>query len=117
MRFVFGAVLVLHGLIHLMGFAKAFRFAEMAQLKQPISPSLGLLWLGAAVLMLASTALYFAAPQWFWLVGLTAIAASQAAIVTSWHDAKVGTLANVVVLVGVALGFASRGPEPLGRVP
>ena len=38
-------VLIIHGLIHLLGFAKAFRFAELPQLTQPISPLVGVLWL------------------------------------------------------------------------
>ncbi len=113
MRFAFVALLVLHGLIHAMGFVKAFGFAEMAQLTQPISRGIGLLWLAAAAMMLASAVTYFAAPQWFWLVGAVALVLSQTVIVTSWHDAKFGTIANAIALVGVALMFAARGPGSL----
>ena len=35
MRWVFVVLLVLHGLIHLMGFAKAFGYAALPQLTQP----------------------------------------------------------------------------------
>ena len=42
MRSVLAVLLVLHGLIHLLGFAKAFGFAELNQLKEPISRSMGL---------------------------------------------------------------------------
>jgi hypothetical protein len=35
---------------------------------------------------------------------------SQAAIVTSWADARYGTIANVVLLAGVVIGFLSQAP-------
>ena len=38
MTLVFATFLVLHGLIHAFGFAKAFGFAELPQLTEPISP-------------------------------------------------------------------------------
>lgn len=46
-------------------------------------------------------------------VGGAAVVLSQLAIVTSWGDARYGTIANILVLVGVTLGFLSRGPSSL----
>ena len=43
MRPVLFVVILLHGLIHLMGFAKAFGYAAMDQLTQQIPRSVGLL--------------------------------------------------------------------------
>lgn len=107
MRWVLLAVLVIHGLIHLMGFAKAFRFAELPQLTQAISKPMGLIWLVAAFVMLA---LVLTPPRVFWIVGLVAIALSQFVIISSWRDAKFGTIANVIVLLAVVYGFVSQGP-------
>ena len=45
MTVVFAVVLVVHGLIHVLGFVKAFGLADLPQLTQPVSPSLGVLWL------------------------------------------------------------------------
>jgi hypothetical protein len=111
MKIFFAAFLVVHGLIHVMGTAKAFGVAEIPQLTQPIAGPLGLLWLLAAVLCLATAISLFTWPQWWWVVGAGAIVVSQVAIVTSWSDARYGTIANVIVLVGVALGFLSQGPS------
>ncbi|MBL8924078.1 MAG: hypothetical protein JNJ54_34795 [Myxococcaceae bacterium] len=108
MRWALTIVLVLHGLIHLMGFAKAFGFAQLEALKLPISRPMGVLWLVAALLVLASAALAWS--RWFWLVGAVALVASQWVIVSSWSDAKFGTAANVILLVAVVYGFASQGP-------
>ena len=107
MRWVLLAVLLIHGLIHLMGFAKAFGFAELPQLTQAISKPMGLVWLLAAFMMLA---LVLTPPRAFWIVGLVAITLSQVVIVSSWSDAKFGTLANVIVLLAVVYGFVSQGP-------
>jgi hypothetical protein len=113
MRWVLLVFVGLHGLIHLLGAAKAFGLAELPQLQQPISRSLGLVWLAAAVLLLASALALVLAPRWFWLLGALALLVSQIAVVSAWSDAKFGTLANVVVLIAVAYGFASEGPPSL----
>jgi hypothetical protein len=113
MRWVLFSVVVLHGLIHFLGAAKAFGLAELPQLRQPISHAMGLVWLAAAGLMLASAIALVAAPRWYWLLGAAALVTSQLAIGSAWSDAKFGTLANVVVLLGVAFGFVSEGPVSL----
>lgn len=43
MRYLLNLLILLHGLIHLMGFAKAFNYAAVSQLTQPISKSAGVL--------------------------------------------------------------------------
>jgi len=60
LRWVLIGLLLLHGLIHLMGFAKAFGYAELPQLTQPISREWGVLWLLAGGLVVA-TAMMLAA--------------------------------------------------------
>lgn len=112
-RIVFLAILSLHGLIHLLGFAKAFGLAQLPQLRQPISGSWGLLWLAAGVLLMATAALLiFHARSWWW-VGAVAVVVSQVVIVASWSDAKFGTLPNVIVLLVVIWGAAHLGPWSL----
>ena len=113
MTVVFAIVLVVHGLIHLLGFAKAFGLADLPQLTQPISPFLGVLWLIAAFLFLAAAGSLFVWPRWWWAIGACAIVVSMVAIVPSWADAKFGALANLIVLVGVVFGFLAQGPTSL----
>jgi hypothetical protein len=106
-------VLVFHGLIHLAGFAKAFGLARLSQIEGPISRPMGLLWLVAGLLVLAAAALLPSAPRWWWLLGAAGLVLSQAAIIASWRDAKIGTAANVVLLLAVGYQFAARGPWSL----
>lgn len=113
MRFLFAAFLVLHGLIHLMGFAKAYGLAELPQLRLPISPQAGAAWLVAAVLFVVSGVSVYATPRWWWAVGACALIVSTAVIWSSWADAKAGAVANVVVLLGVVVGAAMNGPTSL----
>jgi hypothetical protein len=110
MKLLFAVFLVVHGLIHLMGTAKALGVAKIPQLTLQIDRPLGVLWFLAAALLVAAAISFFAWPRWWWAVGAAAIVVSQAVIITSWADARYGTIANIIVLVGVALGFFSQGP-------
>ena len=111
LRWVVVAVLTTHGLIHLLGVAKGFGWAEVTALKEPISPGAGVVWLLAAMLVLASAVLIATgAPTWWWVVAVLAAVVSETAIATSWSDAKVGTAANLVLVLAAVYGFASVGP-------
>ena len=110
-RWVVVAVLVGHGFIHLLGAAKGLGWSEVGQLKEPIGPGLGVVWLIAAALVLASAGLVaVGAPTYWWALALGSAAVSQVAISTSWSDAKAGTAANVVIVLAAAYAFASVGP-------
>lgn len=110
MKWLFAGLLLVHGLIHLMGFAKAFGYAELPQLTAAISRPMGLAWLLAAGLFVVSAAAVVVSPRGWWMVVGAAVAVSQVVIAASWSDAKFGTLVNVMALAGVAWGFASQGP-------
>ncbi len=106
------AVLVGHGLLHVLGAAKGFGWSPVVQLEAPIGPRAGALWLVAAMLVLICAGLLAArAPTWWWAVALVGAAVSQVAIATSWSDAKAGTVVNVVLVVAAAYAFVSVGPN------
>jgi hypothetical protein len=106
-------LLVAHGLIHLLGFAKAFQLADLPQLTQPISKFVGILWLASAVMFLAAAASLVMTPRAWWMIGAGAIGLSVVVILASWSDAKFGMAVNLVVLVAVLIGFVSQGPVSL----
>jgi hypothetical protein len=110
MRWLVVTVVAVHGLIHLMGFAKAFGFAELPQLTQPIARGCGVAWLGAAFLVIASAVALGVEARGFWKIGAVALVLSQIVIVSSWRDAWAGTIANVILLVAVAHGWLTEGP-------
>lgn len=109
LRWTIGIIIIIHGLIHLLGAAKAFGWAAAPSLSQPVSPAAGLLWLAGAILTVLTGALLIACAHW-WAIALVAALVSQAAIATSWNDAKAGTIGNVVLAVAACYGFRSHGP-------
>ena len=113
MVIAFAILLLVHGLIHLLGAAKAFRWADLPQLTQPISPAAGVLWLVSTGLFLATAVALFLWPRGWWLIGALAVVLSMAVILPAWTDAKVGAIANAIVLAGVVFGFLGGGPFSL----
>ena len=111
MRWVVGIVVILHGLIHLLGAVEGFGWADVSQLKDPVGTAVGVVWLAAAIVVVAAGALLVGRVAWWWPIGAVAVVVSQMVIITSWADAKAGTLANIVLLVAVIHGFASQGPR------
>ena len=101
-------LLVVHGLIHLLGFAKAFGLADLDALRQPISPASGVVWLCAAVLFIATAYALFAWPRVWWMIGAAALVVSVVAILPSWSDAKFGLVPNLIVAVAVLAASIGR---------
>ncbi|MBN2357398.1 hypothetical protein JXO59_14890 [candidate division KSB1 bacterium] len=116
MRFVFLIIMFIHGLIHLLGFVKAFHIAPVEQLTKNISKPLGALWLVTTVLFLATFALYFKERESWWIIGLLSIVTSQVLIISSWSDARYGTAANVILLIPVIIAFAESRPTSFQNV-
>ena len=111
MRIVLALVIALHGLIHLLGPAKAFGWADVSQLRAPIAPAVGLLWLAAAALLIAAAAALVLRTPWWWYPALPGVVLSQALIVAAWGDAKCGTLANVVVAIPLLVAVLDARPS------
>lgn len=110
MRWIPIVLIAVHGLLHMMGFAKAFGYADLPQLTQPISRPWGLVWLVAAGLVTASAAMLAAGARTYWIVGACALVVSQVVIFTAWRDAWAGTAANAILLLIVAHGWLTEGP-------
>ena len=110
MRWVLIGLLAMHGSIHFMGPVKAFGWSELEALAQPISRQMGIVWLVAGVAVLAAAVHLAVAPRSWWITGLMAVVLSQAVVFSAWHDARFGTVANLVVLAAVTYTFLSAGP-------
>src|SRR5688500_67079 len=107
MRFALTVLLALHGAIHLMGFLKWSGLASVPQLSGrtivPISPAMGrvfgLLWLAAFLVLLTAAALRVVRQDAWWAAAIGGVLLSQLLVILSWHDAKFGTIANLLILV------------------
>jgi len=103
MRTGFAVLVAVHGLIHLLGAAKAFEWAAVSQLRQPIGPLAGVLWLVTALLLVGAAAAIFLGGRWWWWVAAPGVILSQMLIVRHWGDARFGTLPNLVIAVPLLL--------------
>jgi len=95
----------LHGLIHLMGFIKAFRFAEINQLSLHIPKPWGIVWLLAFAVFSLSGLLLIVKYEYWWLFAFVGVVVSQVLIILYWQDAKFGTIANLLILIVVIAAF------------
>lgn len=100
-------IIILHGLIHFMGFAKAFGYGNMQQLKLPLSKTSGLLWLATAFLLIGAAVLFWHHKQSWWMLAILTVILSQIIIIMSWQDAKAGSIANIIILIAALLSFTS----------
>ena len=98
-------VILIHGLIHLLGFIKAFDYAEIKELKLPISKRIGLIWFFVSLLFIVAAALYLFSFKYWLLVALVATIISQILIVTSWQDAKFGSIINILLFFLLVLNM------------
>lgn len=107
-RYIFAFVMLVHGLIHFMGFAKAFGYGNISQITTTISRASGVLWMMNAFLFVAAVVFYLLNNHWWWIVALIAAVLSQALIIQVWQFAKFGTIANILILVMIVIHFISK---------
>lgn len=110
MRFLFILLVVIHAMIHFLGFTNAFGLVHVSTMPQQIPRNEGLLWLLVAVLFLLTAVLYYRDNYREWVV-LPAIAISQILIVMYWQHAGYGTVVNLILLLAAIEMIAAKGFE------
>lgn len=99
MKTAFLIILFLHGIIHILGFVKAYGFTEVSQLSREIPKSLGSLWLLCAILFFAVFILVLFNRSWWPFFAIAAVILSQTLIFIYWQNAKFGTFINIIILM------------------
>lgn len=115
MKAVILLIIVLHGLIHLLGFVKEWNLAPVSQLSGatlvPLTRNAahltGILWLATSLLCLITAMVLLLNKDWWWVPALAAVVVSQALIILYWKDARWGTIANGILLFATIIGYAS----------
>lgn len=98
-RLALSIMILLHGLLHALGFISAFGWAEIPQMKQEISKFNGVVWLAAALFLIFTSVIYLLKKEWWWMAAIPAAILSQILITMVWQDAKFGTLPNIIILI------------------
>jgi hypothetical protein len=99
MKILFTVILLLHGLLHFIGFAKAYKLASLPQLELSVSRSLGTLWLIAGIIFLVAVVLFVLDKKFWPFFALAGVLISQSLIIISWQDTKFGTILNIIILL------------------
>lgn len=107
MKYFFSFLIFLHGAIHLMGFLKAYKLAQIEQITASISKFSGILWLFTFTLFMVSGITYLAKLNCWYVFAFAAVIISAILIGGVWHDAKFGTIANVIILCSAIVGFGT----------
>ena len=124
-RWLVIALLTLHGLVHMVGFAAVWGLGQPgAVTRVPAIPAgltagspavlaLGVLWLIAMAAFLAAAAGLLIHAAWWRVVAAGAAALSLLLCAAWWNDALVGIIINVAILAGLALQtWAMRARHP-----
>ncbi len=107
MRIIFLILIGIHGIIHLLGFVKAFELSDVKQLTIPISKPFGVAWLFVFIFFAAVAIMFAFKNSYWWLFGFIALLISQVLIIYFWHDAKFGTVVNVIILIASIIGYGT----------
>ena len=103
-------IILFHGLIHLMGFVKAFDLAEVSELTLPISRGWGLLWFLTALTLILSGGLWMLNVSTWWIPAIIGVILSQILVFTFWQDARFGSIPNLIILIVIFTGFVRHTP-------
>lgn len=99
LQFILLSTLVIHGLIHFIGFGEAFQLLPTPQFTRHVSKLFGILWLGAGLIFLVVFVLAILQLSGWWYFLLAASITSQILIILYWHDAKYGSIPNIILVM------------------
>ncbi len=99
--------MLIHGLIHFMGFAKAYNYGNITQLTKYISKPVGVLWLITAILFIVAVLLFLLKKESWPYIAIIAVIISQILIINVWKDAKFGTILNIIILFVAIASYAT----------
>lgn len=108
LKYPFAFILLMHGLIHFMGFARAYNYGNITQLTKDISKPNGLLWLFTALIFIAATILFLLKKESWSYIAIVAVVISQILIITVWKDAKYVSILNMIILFVAIASYATH---------
>ena len=107
LKYIFLFIVFIHGLIHFMGFAKAFNYGNITQLTKAISRPAGILWLFTALLFLVTVLMVLLKSERWPYLAVFAVLLSQVLICSVWKDAKFGSIANMLILLAAIAAWGN----------
>jgi len=108
MKYLISFLIVFHGIIHILGFLKAFKLAEVEQLNSEISRFSGILWLITSILFVVSGIMFLIRADSWYILGILAVLISTILIITTWQDSKFGSIPNIIILILAIIAFGTQ---------
>lgn len=106
MKYTFSIILITHGVIHLLGYIKAFFETDISKQLVGVSKPIGYVWLVTFIMFMVVAVQFLMDKKWFYLA-LIAVLVSQILIILAWQDAKFGTVVNIIILIVCIFGFST----------
>ncbi len=103
LRYLVVVILFIHGLLHLMGYSKAFQYSGIKHIEAHISRPIGILWIMGCLFFIATGVLLLLSNDYWQIAGLASVGLSQIAIIIGWQNAKYGTIANLLILAALII--------------
>lgn len=107
MKYILSTIMLFHGAIHLMGFAKGFNLAKIENLNSEIPKPTALLWLVVFLLFALSGIFYWLNNNIWTLFAGVATVLSTILIIGNWSDAKFGMIPNLIIAIAILFSFSS----------
>ncbi len=107
MRIALSILIGIYSIIHLFGFFKAFRISEFNVITQPISKTLGIIWLLTFIMFAVTAVLLLMQSKYWWIIGAGGVILSQFLIINYWSDVKLGTILNLIILVSIIITYST----------
>jgi hypothetical protein len=109
LKWILASIMVIHGLIHLMGGLTELGITEIEDisgktlfsLSEATKKVLGVIWLLVVVLFVISAIGLLLDEAWWQILTIISLVISQILVVIWWPDAKFGTIANLLIAVGM----------------
>ena len=108
MKIVFSVLILIHGLLHFMGFARVFAIGNAQVFSKEPSKPIGLIWLLTGLLFLGSAIMMLLKKEGWPVLAILAAIVSQIVIFAIWSDAKYGTMANVIILIVAVIALGTE---------
>ena len=121
MRFILAALMALHGVAHLVGFAGAWQLAPAKEIPYKTTVLaghvqlgdtgirvMGILWLVAALVFIAAAVGAASDATWWIRVALVVTCVSLAMTIVEWPEARIGLFVNLAILAALFWLLQSR---------
>lgn len=109
LHYILAFIILVHGFIHLLGFAHELQLKSEEDEELTINRLgyagvenlVSILWIISYALFLAAVVLFILyIPSW-WMPAAAGVLLSQILIILDWHEAKYGTITNIIILLAI----------------